>query len=90
MVEISPALSVDPFAEGAPSTYLGNLSLGYGDHHHLQIVRKLPDAGNTVVWVIGLDSPRPFPRGPCREPAARHRLHRVTAHRVMLCRVTIR
>ncbi len=60
VVEISPALSVDPFAEGAPSTYLGNLSLGYGDHHHLQIVRKLPDADNTVVWVIGLDSPRPF------------------------------
>ena len=57
---MSPALSVDPFVEGAPSTYDGNLSLEYGDHSHLQIVRKLPDAQNTVVWVIGLDSVRPF------------------------------
>jgi hypothetical protein len=60
VVRISPALSVDPFAEGAPSTYPGNLSLEYGDHHHLQIVRKLPDVDETVVWVIGLDAPRPF------------------------------
>lgn len=60
VVKMSPALSVDPFVEGAPSTYDGNLSLEYGDHSHLQIVRKLPDAQNTVVWVIGLDSVRPF------------------------------
>jgi hypothetical protein len=60
VVKIAPAASVDPFVDGAPSTYDGNLSLEYGDHHHLQIVRKLPDAQNTVVWVIGLDSPRPF------------------------------
>jgi hypothetical protein len=60
VVTIAPALSVDPFVEGAPSTYAGNLSLEYGDHSHLQIVRKLPDGQNTVVWVIGLDSVRPF------------------------------
>ena len=51
--------------EGNPSTYAGNLSLDYGDHHHLVIVRELPDgkdaAGQeTVNWVIGLDSVRPF------------------------------
>ncbi len=60
LVKIRPALSIDPFAEGAPSTYGGNLSLEYGDHHHLQIVRELPDGRNTVRWVIGLDGVRPF------------------------------
>ena len=60
VVKMAPALSVDPFVEGTPSTYDGNLSLEYGDHRHLQIVRKLPDGQNTVVWVIGLDSVRPF------------------------------
>ncbi len=60
VVRMAPASSVDPFTEGAPATYLGNLSLEYGDHHHLQIVRELPDADKAVVWVIGLDSPRPF------------------------------
>jgi hypothetical protein len=60
VVTVSPALSVDPLVEGRPSTYAGNLSLEYGQHSHLQIVRKLPDGQNTVVWVIGLDSVRPF------------------------------
>jgi hypothetical protein len=60
VVRITPAFSVDPLAEGQPATYTGNLALDYGDHHHLQIVRRLPDAPNTVVWVIGLDSLRPF------------------------------
>jgi hypothetical protein len=60
VVKITPAASVDPTAEGQPATYTGNLALEYGDHHHLQIVRKLPDAQDTVVWVIGLDSVRPF------------------------------
>ena len=64
-VSIAPALSTDPSVEGNPSTYPGNLSLSYGDHHHLEIVRELPDgkdaAGqDTVNWVIGLDSVRPF------------------------------
>jgi hypothetical protein len=60
VVKIAPAFSLDPSLAGQPATYTGNLSLEYGDHHHLQIVRKLPDAQNTVVWVIGLDSVRPF------------------------------
>jgi hypothetical protein len=71
-VKITPALSVDPFAEGQPATYTGNLSLEYGDHHHLQIVRKLPDAQNTVVWVIGLDSARPFRVDRSQDPLDRH------------------
>jgi hypothetical protein len=63
-VTVAPATSTDPAVEGNPSTYRGNLSLGYGNHHHLEIVRELPDANvfgqNTVNWVIGLDSVRPF------------------------------
>ena len=54
-MKIAPALSIDPSVEGQPATYTGNLALEYGDHHHLQIVRKLPDAQDTVVWV---DRPR--------------------------------
>ncbi len=65
VVSIAPAASTDVSVEGNPSTYSGNLSLDYGDHHHLVIVRELPDgkdaAGQeTVNWVIGLDSVRPF------------------------------
>jgi hypothetical protein len=60
VVKIKPALSTNPLLPDAPQTYKGNLSLSYGDHHHLQIVRKLPDVDNTVTWVIGLDGPRPF------------------------------
>jgi len=64
-VTISPALSSDPTADGNPATYLGNLALQYGDHHHLEIVRELPDGKtpdgqDTVNWVIGLDATRPF------------------------------
>jgi hypothetical protein len=65
-VSIAPAASVDTSVPDSPQhTYTGNLSLDYGDHHHLVIVRELPDgkdaAGqDTVNWVIGLDSPRPF------------------------------
>jgi hypothetical protein len=60
LVTMKPALSTNPLVAGAPQTYTGNLSLEYGDHHHLQIVRKLPDGDNTVRWVIGLDGVRPF------------------------------
>ncbi len=64
-VSVWPALSHDPTVDGNPSTYAGNLSLEYGDHHHLVIVRELPDGKtaygqDTVNWVIGLDSVRPF------------------------------
>jgi hypothetical protein len=65
VVTVAPAASTDASTEGNPSTYPGNLSLEYGDHHHLVIVRELPDAKDavgqeTVNWVIGLDSVRPF------------------------------
>src|SRR4051794_18167507 len=70
VVRIAPAVSIDPFAEGQPATYTGNLSLDYGDHHHLQIVRRLPDAPDTVVWVIGLDSLRPFRVDRSEDPRA--------------------
>ncbi len=65
-VSIAPAASTDLSVPDSPQqTYTGNLSLDYGDHHHLVIVRELPDgkdaAGqDTVNWVIGLDSLRPF------------------------------
>jgi hypothetical protein len=60
VVTIKPALSTNPAIAGRPQTYTGNLSLEYGEHHHLQIVRKLPDGADTVQWVIGLDGRRPF------------------------------
>jgi hypothetical protein len=66
LVSVAPAASVDTSVPDNPQqTYAGNLSLEYGDHHHLVIVRELPDgkdfAGqDTVNWVIGLDSVRPF------------------------------
>jgi hypothetical protein len=60
VVTIKPASSTNPLVDGRPQTYTGNLSLDYGDHHHLMIVRKLPDGADTVQWVIGLDSLRPF------------------------------
>jgi hypothetical protein len=65
VVSVAPAASTDVSVEGNPSTYAGNLSLDYGDHHHLVIVRELPDGKDpfgqeTVNWVIGLDSVRPF------------------------------
>jgi hypothetical protein len=65
-VSMAPATSVDTTVPDNPQqTYTGNLSLSYGDHHHLVIVRELPDAKDpagqdTVNWVIGLDSARPF------------------------------
>lgn len=65
-VSVGPATSVDTTVPDNPQqTYTGNLSLSYGDHHHLVIVRELPDAKDpagqdTVNWVIGLDSVRPF------------------------------
>jgi hypothetical protein len=66
LVSAAPAASVDASVPDDPhQTYTGNLSLDYGAHNHLVIVRELPDgkdlAGqDTVNWVIGLDSVRPF------------------------------
>ena len=66
LVSVAPAASTDTSVPDNPQqTYTGNLSLAYGDHHHLVIVRELPDGKDavgqdTVTWVIGLDSLRPF------------------------------
>ncbi len=66
LVSVAPAASTDTSVpDSLQQTYTGNLSLAYGDHHHLVIVRELPDAKDavgqdTVNWVIGLDSLRPF------------------------------
>jgi hypothetical protein len=60
LVTIKPARSANPLVDGNPPTYTGNTILGYGEHHHLVIVRRLPDGDNTVQWVIGLDEVRPF------------------------------
>lgn len=69
VVTMTPALSTNPLIVGQPQTYMGNLALGYGDHHHLQIVRKLRDGENRVIWVIGLDSRRPFLVDRATDPA---------------------
>lgn len=65
VVTMTPAHSTDPRVLDAPPTYRGNLRLEYGETHHIDIVRKLPDGQDvdgkgTVQWVIGLDSVRPF------------------------------
>jgi hypothetical protein len=65
VVTMTPARSTDPRVPDAPPTYRGNLRLVYGDTHHIDIVRKMPDGQgadgkDTVQWVIGLDSVRPF------------------------------
>ncbi|MET0627482.1 MAG: hypothetical protein ABW033_03385 [Acidimicrobiia bacterium] len=60
VVTFAPARSTDPRAPEAPATYKGNLRLSYGETHHIDVVQKLDDVNGTVVWVIGLDSPRPF------------------------------
>jgi hypothetical protein len=72
-VSVAPAASSDASIEGNPPTYLGNLSLAYDDHHHLEIVRQLPDGKDfadqdTVNWVIGLDSVRPFRVDRAKDP----------------------
>jgi hypothetical protein len=60
VVTMTPASSTNPLQPDNPQTYLGDISLQYGDHHHLMIVRKLPDTAHSVRWVIGLDGTRPF------------------------------
>jgi|SRR5215510_8477534 len=62
VVTITPARSTDPRVPGAPATYRGNLRLSYGETHHIDIVRKLPDGASpdSVRWVIGLDGARKF------------------------------
>jgi hypothetical protein len=69
-VTIKPAASVDTTDPDHPKpTYLGNLLLRYGEHHHLMIVRELPDVDGGIHWVIGLDSKRPFAVDAARYPS---------------------
>jgi hypothetical protein len=58
LVQLAPASSDDPSQPG--DGYRGNVSLDLGAAQHVTMVRKLPDANGTVVWVIGLDGVRPF------------------------------
>jgi hypothetical protein len=60
VVTLAPARSTDPRVAEAPATYRGNLRLSYGETHHIEVVQKLDDTNGAVMWVIGLDSPRPF------------------------------
>jgi hypothetical protein len=68
-VAIKPAASVDNSDPAHPQpTYLGNELLRFGAHHHLMIVRELPDTNGGIHWVIGLDSKRPFVVDAARDP----------------------
>ena len=79
VVKITPALELSTrSSEDKARTYTGNLSFEYGEHHHLQIVRKLPDTADTVVWVIGLDSVRPFRVDRAEDPGTCDRADRLT------------
>jgi len=60
IVALKPVATVDTRLPDAPPTYLGPLRLSYGETHHIQVVYKLEDTPDTVTWVIGLDSIRPF------------------------------
>ena len=60
-VTFKPAQSVDRSNPGRPKqTYPGNLLLRLKGMRHTEIVRKLIDGDGTVMWIIGLDTKRPF------------------------------
>jgi hypothetical protein len=60
-ITLTPASEYDTTAPGKPKqTYLGNLRLRLENMNHTQLVCKRPDGENTVSWMIGLDSKRPF------------------------------
>lgn len=60
VVEMKPAHSSDTTLPDSPPTYLGPTRLSYGATHHIDIVEQLPDTADSIVWVIGVDSVRPF------------------------------
>ncbi|MEX2100155.1 MAG: hypothetical protein WEB19_01960 [Acidimicrobiia bacterium] len=74
LVTMKPASSYELPVEGAPPnakrapTYLGNLLLRWTEFNHLEVVRRLEDVDDTVQWVIGLDSKRPFVVDAARDP----------------------
>ena len=59
-VTLTPASSTEGGDPDAPSTYPGNLRLSLDGMHHTEIVRKIMDGEGTVMWMIGLDTKRPF------------------------------
>lgn len=68
-VTFSPAASVDNREEGRPlQAYRGNLRLLLDGMHHTEIVRKLIDGDGTVMWLIGLDTKRPFTVDAANQP----------------------
>ena len=60
IVELKPARSVDTRLPDAPPSYRGPLRLSYGETHHIEVVFKLDDTADAVVWAIGVDSVRPY------------------------------
>lgn len=68
-ITFTPAASVDNQVEGRPvQTYKGNLRLLLKDMHHTEIVRKLIDGDGTVMWLVGLDTKRPFTVDAANQP----------------------
>jgi hypothetical protein len=60
-VTFTPASSFEPSESGrGAQTYRGNLRLRLDGMHHTEIVRKKIDGLGTVMWLIGLDTRRPF------------------------------
>lgn len=69
LVTFTPAASTDNSNESRPvQTYRGNLRLRLEDMHHTEIVRKLIDGDGTVMWLIGLDTKRPFTVDAANQP----------------------
>lgn len=61
IVEMKPAHSSDVrVPEDPPASYKGPTRLSYGATHHIDVVQQLHDTADSIVWVIGLDSVRPF------------------------------
>jgi len=61
-ITFTPAASTDTRDPSRPvQMYKGNLRLRLDETiHHTEIVRKLIDGDGTVMWLIGLDTKRPF------------------------------
>jgi hypothetical protein len=68
LITFTPASSHEGGDPEARSTYPGNLRLRLEDMHHTMIVRKLIDGDGTVMWLIGLDTKRPFTVDAANQP----------------------
>jgi hypothetical protein len=68
-VTMKPASSYDTTDPAHPKpTYLGNLRLRWSQHNHLEVVQRLEDVDDSVLWIISLDSKRPFAVDAARDP----------------------